>query len=949
MIQNYITSIESLFKDIANIEAIDQTVKKPTTLAEYIKSEILSFDKRSIEAVADYKKRGLAIDELKSHHSQQKKELEIKINELPKLAEEALKKFRSSEAVSYFYGHTQTARLPKKDKFFDPSTQGQTSYISIGHFKLEKTFFKNTNFEQKISEEIQIIIPFFNEINSNILIKYSTKENKALAFANALVYRCVAGVSAGGIQLHIIETQKQGDKFLGILDLDKRLLDVVSHRKNVSKKIEEIINKIILLKTDYLRGTYKNLGDYNNSNEIKQRYELLVISDFPQNFEYNEMLELLLIFDNANKVGINIIMLLDEEKIEKDYKQDSDKISRLRELLSDIEKHSYVFHFRNETIQFPDKLRKIFIQENVITDIIDPQTIRQSVIQLNKQYEKNLKKIIKVPVADYLPSEETIWKGYNGNDSSSESVKIPIGTVQGSNELQIVEFSQQISTVGAPHGILEGTTGSGKTGFLHSLILSAAYHYSPDELEFYFIDFSGVTFAPFKKLPHTRYIVCNREIELGIALLKQIRKEVAKRIQLFNEVGVEDFRPYRTHKKLPRIILVIDELKDFFRNDTFKEEAKAMLIEAAEINRKYGINLFISAQDFQQDSLRQTQHFGMHIYLGKVNIEIEGNKLRDFTKKMPANTPGSGLYMIKESEEQSSIFQTFFTDKEQGETELLVEKLVEQKKCVGKYHPIIMDGKSEAYLENSETYKNITPQDQNNSLKIVLGEPIDFAEYGNDFSINLERRTSDNVFIVGGMREMAMRCLNAVVSSINKHYNPNTNSKFIFINLLDSRTEPYKTFNAICEKTPQQSKDFVKVLGLYKHIDDKIKQRKENTEQRANEIFCIIAGYESMPVDWKRPEAASLIKEASLYGIYFIIQADSIRNISNTETNAKSLLQSFNHRLILEISHVELLTITAFNTPRLFADGIFSSKRCYYYDEITKKLVKLKIFQNTKI
>jgi hypothetical protein len=332
-----------------------------------------------------------------------------------------------------------------------------------------------------------------------------------------------------------------------------------------------------------------------------------------------------------------------------------------------------------------------------------------------------------------------------------------------------------------------------------------------------------------------------------------------------------------------------------------------------------------------------------------VNIEIEGNKLRDFTKKMPANTPGSGLYMIKESEEQSSIFQTFFTDKEQGETELLVEKLVEQKKCVGKYHPIIMDGKSEAYLENSETYKNITPQDQNNSLKIVLGEPIDFAEYGNDFSINLERRTSDNVFIVGGMREMAMRCLNAVVSSINKHYNPNTNSKFIFINLLDSRTEPYKTFNAICEKTPQQSKDFVKVLGLYKHIDDKIKQRKENTEQRANEIFCIIAGYESMPVDWKRPEAASLIKEASLYGIYFIIQADSIRNISNTETNAKSLLQSFNHRLILEISHVELLTITAFNTPRLFADGIFSSKRCYYYDEITKKLVKLKIFQNTKI
>jgi hypothetical protein len=94
MIQNYITSIESLFKDIANIEAIDQTVKKPTTLAEYIKSEILSFDKRSIEAVADYKQRGLAIDELKSHHSQQRKELEIKISELPKLAEEALNKFR---------------------------------------------------------------------------------------------------------------------------------------------------------------------------------------------------------------------------------------------------------------------------------------------------------------------------------------------------------------------------------------------------------------------------------------------------------------------------------------------------------------------------------------------------------------------------------------------------------------------------------------------------------------------------------------------------------------------------------------------------------------------------------------------------------------------------------------------------------------------------------------
>ena len=81
------------------------------------------------------------------------------------------------------------------------------------------------------------------------------------------------------------------------------------------------------------------------------------------------------------------------------------------------------------------------------------------------------------------------------------------------------------------HVLIAGRTGSGKSTLLHVIITNAALHYSPDELQFYLIDFKkGVEFKAYAsgRMPHARIIAIESDREFGVSALERLDVELAK-------------------------------------------------------------------------------------------------------------------------------------------------------------------------------------------------------------------------------------------------------------------------------------------------------------------------------------------------------------------------------------------------------------------------------------
>src|SRR5206468_4938729 len=119
------------------------------------------------------------------------------------------------------------------------------------------------------------------------------------------------------------------------------------------------------------------------------------------------------------------------------------------------------------------------------------------------------------------------------------------------------------------HVLIAGKTGSGKSTLLHAMFTNAALIYPPDELQLYLIDFKeGVEFKAYatEQLPHARVVAIESEREFGLSVLQRLDAELKIRGERFRDAGAQDLAGYRqaTGKRLPRILLVVDEFQEFF-------------------------------------------------------------------------------------------------------------------------------------------------------------------------------------------------------------------------------------------------------------------------------------------------------------------------------------------------------------------------------------------------
>lgn len=148
-----------------------------------------------------------------------------------------------------------------------------------------------------------------------------------------------------------------------------------------------------------------------------------------------------------------------------------------------------------------------------------------------------------------------------------------------------------------PHGLVGGTTGSGKSELLRSLVAGLAASVDPDHLTFVLIDFKGGSaFDQCAALPHTVGMVTDLDEHLAERALRCLEAELKHRERVLREVGATDLPDYlrkRLAEPMPRLLVVIDEFA------TLRSELPQFidaLVGVAQRGRSLGVHMLLATQ-----------------------------------------------------------------------------------------------------------------------------------------------------------------------------------------------------------------------------------------------------------------------------------------------------------------------------------------------------------------
>ena len=160
-----------------------------------------------------------------------------------------------------------------------------------------------------------------------------------------------------------------------------------------------------------------------------------------------------------------------------------------------------------------------------------------------------------------------------------------------------------IDVASAPHMLIAGTTGSGKTIFLHTMLVSLLYQYSADELELLIIDPKQTDFIFFEGIPHLYGGKVVIDAEEALERIQEIntkdKEERTSALRSCRSKDIESYNAKNPNNKMKRLVVVIDEYSDLIQaaemNGTRKEFEKNLLMLLQRV-RNLGIHLIIATQ-----------------------------------------------------------------------------------------------------------------------------------------------------------------------------------------------------------------------------------------------------------------------------------------------------------------------------------------------------------------
>ena len=419
--------------------------------------------------------------------------------------------------------------------------------------------------------------------NTNILVEGAGEETEICQrFLRDIIWGFLVFMPATKLNISVFDCESMGSSIAALLDLKKQNpdlfdRDICTNKEMVYEKLSMLNMQITDCIQNKLGSRYRTLMDYNRKNPAgSEPVRLLMINDFPSGFDSRNVELLQNILKNGVKCGIYVLLHYNRDIPFPHYEN-------MENTVEDFKKYVYAFD------------EKIFPKPQI--DVLCGGSLAfpdRGAEWFPSAYAKESEKIRKQGILfDNILDQELFGR------SASSSLEIPIGIGDGGGTASI-SFGEGSSH----HALIAGATGSGKSQLLHTMIVSAMMHYSPDEVSLYLMDFkNGTEFKIYDsyRLPHIRLLAIDAMQEFGESILEELLNEVNRRSEQFKRTGVSKVADYvgTTGKPMPRILVIMDEFQQLFNSSTNRaiaghcaELTKRIVTEG----RSYGIHLLMATQ-----------------------------------------------------------------------------------------------------------------------------------------------------------------------------------------------------------------------------------------------------------------------------------------------------------------------------------------------------------------
>lgn len=563
----------------------------------------------------------------------------------------------------------------------------------------------------------------------------------------------------------------------------------------------------------------------------------------------------------------------------------------------------------------------------------------------------------------------TRWK----ENDPTKSLQAPVG-VDTYGELFNLDLHEKFH---GPHGLVAGMTGSGKSEFIITYILSLAVNYHPHEVAFILIDYKGGGMAKsFENLPHTAGIITNLDGAAIKRSLVSIDSELKRRQAIFAEVskkiGVSNIDIYK-YQKMYREGSVTEPLQHLFIiSDEFAElktqqpEFMAQLVSAARIGRSLGVHLILATQKpsgVVDDQIWSNSKFRVCLKVqeradsmdmlkrpdaaeltetGRFYLQVGYNEL--FELGQSAWSGASYYPMDRVSREKDDSVSVIDNNahvikqvridkrpvtavKARKQLDVITEYLkgiADEEKI--KVRPlwlepipaiILLDDVKKKYSVNSERF-NMNP---------VIGEYDDPARQ-RQCILRLPITSEGNAVIYGAAGSGKTSFLNTMIYSLIHEHSPEE----VNIYVLDFASETMRAFS----KAPHVgdvvfSYEAEKVSNLFKMLQHETEKRKKlfadyggdygsYLKASNNTLPAIVVAINNFAAftelyEEKEEAVSFLSREGTKYGIYFVLTALGTGGVRFR------LLQNFKQLLVLQLNDESDYSSVVGKT-----DGLFPSK-----------------------
>ncbi len=401
-----------------------------------------------------------------------------------------------------------------------------------------------------------------------------------------VMLRLLTSLPPGKVRFTIIDPTGLGQNFsafMHLADFDERLVAnrIWTEAVHINKRLADLTEHMENVIQKYLRNEFESIQQYNRyAGEVSEPFQILVIANFPVNFNEEAARRLVSIASSGARCGVYTLISVDTRlKLPQNFD------------LADLQKGSVTLAWEPENDrmrwQIPD-----LTQWPLALDMPPDDERFTAIVRAIGERAKDANRV-EVPFETVAAPDDQWWTG-----DSRAGIDVPLGRA-GATNLQYLRLGKGTSQ----HVLIAGKTGSGKSTLLHALITNLATYDSPNEVQFYLIDFKkGVEFKAYAslELPHARVIAIESEREFGMSVLDRLDVELKRRGDLFRKQGVQDLRGYRdaqpdTH--LPRLLLIIDEFQEFFvKDDRIAQQASLLLDRLVRQGRAFGIHVLLGSQ-----------------------------------------------------------------------------------------------------------------------------------------------------------------------------------------------------------------------------------------------------------------------------------------------------------------------------------------------------------------